>query len=306
VILQFMLTFAVWLLAERLHLSGIITMVVFAIAVARRAGTTPARMRIPSYAVWEVAVFVLNVLAFILVGLQLKPILARLSERQLVEYVVASAVVCAAVILVRIAWVMGYAWVGRWIRRAPSERARKPLHHESLRSAAVVAWCGMRGIVTLAAALALPENFPFRDFCLFASFSVVLGTLVIQGVTLSPLMRLLQLEDDGTVGREIRLARAETAKAALVAVEHEAGDELTTLLRRKLEDRVARAERAVADPTHDDPPRYTDLLRRTQGAERRTLVDLRARGVIGDDAFHRVEEELDWAELNTEGMSRRD
>jgi Na+/H+ antiporter len=308
VILQFMTTFAVWLLAERLRLSGIITMVVFAITIARTSGmSTPARVRIPSYAVWEVAVFVLNVLAFILVGLQLKPILARLSERQLLEYVVTSAVVTAAVIGVRIVWVMGYAWVGHWIRRLPSDRTRRPPRHESLRSAAVVAWCGMRGIVTLAAALALPQNFPARDLVLFASFSVVLGTLVIQGVTLSPLMRLLRLEDDGTVGREIRLARAETARAALGAVDQDAGgDELMTLLRRKLEDRVARAERVVADPSHDEPPRYTDLLRLTQAAERRTLVELRSRGVIGDDAFHRVEEELDWAELNTEGMSRRD
>ena len=87
----------------------------------------------------------------------------------------------------------------------------------------VVAWCGMRGIVTLAAALALPDGvpdpFPYRDLILFTAFCVVLGTLVLQGMTLRPLMRVLALEDDGSVEREVRLARAETARAALAAVE---------------------------------------------------------------------------------------
>jgi CPA1 family monovalent cation:H+ antiporter len=108
VIVQFIGTFGVWILAERLHLSGILTMVVFAMSVARTGpDILPARIRIPSYAVWDVAVFVLNVLAFILVGLQLKPIVRELGLAELLRYTGIAAVVCAAVILVRIAWVMG-------------------------------------------------------------------------------------------------------------------------------------------------------------------------------------------------------
>jgi Na+/H+ antiporter len=312
VIVQFVSTFAIWLLAERLGLSGIITMVVFAILVARVApGETPARLRIPSYAVWEVTVFVLNVLAFILVGLQLKPILHRLPRPQLATYLITAAAVCAAVVLVRIAWVMAYALVGRWLRApAPRPHARAPAHGP-FRSAAVIAWCGMRGIVTLAAALALPAGFPFRDLILLASFCVVLGTLVVQGMTLSPLMRWLRLEDDGAVLRETRLARLETARAALAAAEGPAPatrgpDEMSALLRRKLQSRLDRAEKLAASSEPGRPPDHTQLLRRVQEAERRTLFDLRARGVIGDVAFHRVEEELDWAELDTEGMSRTD
>src|SRR6185436_3392217 len=111
VIAQFLSTFGVWMIAERLHLSGIITVVVFAIMVARTApDRTPARLRLPSYAVWEVVVFVLNVLAFILNGLQLKPILERLSRSELIAYVEMGAAVTAAVILVRIVWVLGYGW----------------------------------------------------------------------------------------------------------------------------------------------------------------------------------------------------
>ena len=87
VIVQFIGTFGVWIIAERLHLSGILTMVVFAMSVARTApDILPARIRIPSYAVWEVAVFVLNALAFILVGLQLKPIVQRLERAELLDY----------------------------------------------------------------------------------------------------------------------------------------------------------------------------------------------------------------------------
>jgi monovalent cation/hydrogen antiporter len=128
VIVQFLSTFAVWIIAERLHLSGIITVVVFAILVARTApDTIPARIRIPSYAVWEVVVFVLNVLAFILIGLQLKPILQRLHGTELVRYAAAAAAICATVILVRIVWVMGYVAVARWwARRSGSPKVTLP------------------------------------------------------------------------------------------------------------------------------------------------------------------------------------
>src|SRR5437867_3953358 len=116
VVSQFVSTFAVWMIAEALGLSGIITVVVFAILIARTApDRIPARLRIPSYAVWEVAVFVLNVLAFILVGLQLKPILGRLNRAELATFLGVAAAVTGAVILVRIVWVMGYAAVGRWL-----------------------------------------------------------------------------------------------------------------------------------------------------------------------------------------------
>jgi CPA1 family monovalent cation:H+ antiporter len=309
VLVQFLSTFAVWLLAEGLHLSGIITMVVFAIRTARTApARTPARLRVPSYAVWEVAVFVLNVLAFILVGLQLKPILAGLSGSQRLAFLSTAAAVCGAVIAVRIVWVMGYAllgpWLGRWGRRMPPGPTAP-----RLKSATVVAWCGMRGIVTLAAALALPAGFPQRDLVLFCAFAVVLTTLVLQGGTLTLLMRKLGLEDDGSVEREVRRARAETARAALAAMGPEgAEDEATRLLRRKYETHLRRAEQAVAGhaPPDDGLPAYLTALRRSQAAERQALIELRARDQIGDDAFHRVEEELDWAEMNTEALSRRD
>jgi monovalent cation/hydrogen antiporter len=295
VVVQFLGTFAVWMLAERLHLSGIITVVVFAILVARTApDQTPGRIRIQSYAVWEVVVFVLNVLAFILIGLQLKPILARLDRGELATYALAGLAVCATVVVVRIVWVTAYALVGRW------RGSRLPAGE-----AAVIAWCGMRGIVTVAAALALPDGgpasaFPYRDFILFTAFSVVLVTLVVQGLTVRPLMRTFCLRDDGSVEREVRLARVETARAGLAVVDGTpSGGEILSFLRRKYAARIQRVEQdgdGPRNPEVDGWQEFSRVVQRAQAAERRTLSDLRTRGVIGDDAFHQVEEELDWSE----------
>jgi CPA1 family monovalent cation:H+ antiporter len=158
----------------------------------------------------------------------------------------------------------------------------------------------MRGIVTLAAALALPADFPFRDLLLFTAFCVVVGTLVLQGLTLRPLMRRLGLEHNDAVDREVGLARNETARAALAALSGpEAGSEVARFLRAQYQAHLSAADGAEADAAGDGRP-PGDLIRQTVAAQRRRLIALRADGTIGDDAFHRVEEELDWAELNAE------
>ena len=301
VIVQFMGTFGVWIIAERLHLSGILTMVVFAMSVARTApDILPARIRIPSYAVWEVAVFVLNALAFILVGLQLKPIVQQLDRAALLDHTRIALTICAAVILIRILWVMG------------ANLLRGPGTSESSRHAVVVAWCGMRGTVTLAAALALPAAFPQRDLILFTAFLVVLGTLVVQGLTLKPLMVLLAIKHDDSVDREVRLARVETLRAGAAALaDATAESEAVDLLRRKYRVRLEAAEarrdgaRSGAEAPRREE-RYTVAARVAMAAERRRLSALRADGTIGDDAFHRVEEELDRAELSAETMDPED
>ena len=295
VIVQFSSTFAVWILAEWLHLSGILTMVVYAMTVARTApDVVPARVRIPSYAVWEVAVFILNALAFILVGLQLKPIVAQLRGAELLEYAKVAGAVCAAVIGARIVWVLG------------TNLVRGPHTPQGRRSALVVAWCGMRGTVTLAAALALPAEFPHRDLILFSAFLVVLGTLVIQGLTLKPLMARLGLEHDDAVEREVRLARVETLRAGATALTDGAGgNKAAKLLRKQYEARLAQAEARHAGRDAESveavsTPELAAAALNATRAERRRLLELRADGTIGDDAFHQVEEELDRAELNAQ------
>jgi Na+/H+ antiporter len=318
VVVQFCGTFAVWMLAERLHLSGILTVVVFAMATTRRAADViPARVRIPSYAVWEFAVFVLNVLAFILVGFQLKGILGRIDSRTLVGYVGFAGAVCTATIVARIAWVSGAAAFSRWrCRPAPDHKTgRQDTVGLSKGAASIVGWCGMRGIVTLAAALALPAGgadgpaFPYRDLILFTAFAVVLGTLVVQGMSLRPLMSVLRLEDDGSVEHEVRLARVETLRAALSATSEQPGDELSGLMRRRYEVMLRRAEAALAvngsvppgataGGPHEPDAEVAIIVRRATAAERQRLLALRADGTIGDAAFQRVEQELDLEELD--------
>jgi Na+/H+ antiporter len=311
IVVQFCTTFGVWILAERLHLSGIITMVVFAMAASRRAPEVmPARIRIPSWAVWEVAVFVLNVLAFILVGFQLKSIAARVTAPEGAQYATVAAAVCAAVIVARIAWVTGAAAFSRWRCRPRPDGVPGPRDAVALsaRGAAVVGWCGMRGTVTLAAALALPTGahggapFPYRDLIVVVAFGVVLGTLVLQGLTLRPLLLRLGLEDDGSVEREVRLARVQTLRAAVAGIAECPGAETAALVRHRYELQLSRAEEAAAAPAAfadgDGQDADEAVVRAATVAQRRRLVALRADGTIGDAAFQRVEEELDWAELD--------
>ncbi|MBV9747950.1 MAG: cation:proton antiporter, partial [Acetobacteraceae bacterium] len=167
--------------------------------------------------------------------------------------------------------------------------------------AVVVAWCGMRGIVTLAAALALPADFPGRDLIVFAAFCVVLGTLLLQGLTLRPLLAYLAPPRDESVEEEAALARAETARAALDALgAADQASEAGHLLTREY---MARLHACVRS-SEEDPTGVAALRRRALAAERLRLVALRREGQIGDDAFHRVEEELDWAEADVDERVR--
>lgn len=326
VVFQFCGVFGVWILAEQLHLSGIITLVVIGLIASRRApAITPARIRIPSWAVWEVAVFVLNVLAFILVGFQLKSITSRLDGATEARYAAVAAAVCLAVILARIAWVTGAAAFSRWRYRPHADGT--PRAHDAAaltaRGAVLVGWCGMRGTLTLAAALALPTGseggapFPYRDLIIVTAFGVVLGTLVLQGLTLRPLLLRLRLEDDGMVDREVRLTRVETLRAGVEAASAYPRAETAKLVRYRYELQLRHAEqefaadgagvnggaprdsRAMASVEEsDNQDADAAVVRATTEAQRQRLVALRADGTIGDAAFQRVEEELDWAELD--------
>src|SRR3954466_167061 len=185
IILQFVTTFGVWILAENIGLSAVLTMVSYAITVARSApARIPARSRIPSYAVWETAVFALNILAFIFIGLQIRPILESLDPGDRGRYVAVAGAVLVTVIVVRLAWHMSFNAVIRWRDRRFGFNPQRPMRRPSVGSGLLISWAGMRGIVSLAAALALPQAFPYRDLIVLTAFAVVLGTLTIQGLTL--------------------------------------------------------------------------------------------------------------------------
>jgi len=295
VLLQFLGTFGAWLLADALDLSAVLTVIAYAVTLARLvSGRMTARQRRYSYAVWDVAVFVLNVLAFILIGLQLRGILERLDGNG-AAYAAVAAAVLAATVLSRIVWVMAYNTAIRWRYRWFGPRKGRPLLMPTVQGGLLVSWCGMRGIVTLAAALALPEHFPERDLIVFTAFCVVLGTLVLQGMTLRPLLAHLMLPRDDSVEQEMQLARRETARAALDALGADRADEAGHLLAREYEARLK-------DGVATDATKLASLRRRTLAAERHRAASLLREGRIGEDAFHQIEEDLDWAEADVDSL----
>jgi Na+/H+ antiporter len=301
VVLGFLSTFGVWLLAEAAGLSAVLTMVAYAITLARLVPERmDARQRRVTYAVWEVAVFVLNVLAFILVGLQLRGILTRL-DGQIGRYAGFALAVLAVAIVVRVGWVMSYYAAARWKNRRFATSTRRPMPPPTVQGAVVISWCGMRGIVTLAAALALPDGFPQRDLIVFSAFCVVLGTLVLQGLTLRPLLSQLALPPDESVEKEIALARVEAARAALdvLAAATDQSSDAKNLLEQKYQARLETGRQSGGGAADLDTLRLLAIA-----AERTRLRALRREERIGDDAFHRVEEELDWAEAGVDGLGR--
>jgi Na+/H+ antiporter len=296
IILQFVSTFGVWLLADGVGLSGVLTMVCYAITVARASPErTPARARIPSYAVWETVVFALNILAFIFIGLQIRPILESLEPAYRGRYFAVAGAVLLTVIIVRLAWHMsfnaGLRWRNRWFGFHPP----RPMLRPTIGSGLIISWAGMRGIVSLAAAMALPSAFPYRNLIVLTAFAVVLGTLVIQGLTLKPLLRALDLHDDDPVSRELSAARERALRAALASLAHERSP-VAELVRQELRARLA-YEPSDADGGDATRSEHSDLLRGALRAARQAVLAMRANGEIGDDAFHRMEEELDWLEM---------
>ena len=302
IIMQFSLTFGIWMLAEALQLSAVLVLVAYAATVSKNGPRRlRARMRLPTFSVWEVAIFVLNVLAFVIIGLQLRPILEGMSGHRLAFALSFSFAILLVCILARLAWVAFYGT----LRARPLGRfGRLPQGVADGRSFAkgglVIGWCGMRGIVTLAAAFALPDTFPHRDLMLLTAFVVVLGTLVIQGMTLKPLLGWAALQDDDPVGREIGRARTAINRAALAAIETEEGLAADGLRAEYVE--ILRL--AEDHPEGFAPPQTSqdELRLRSIEAARSRLHQLRASGDIGNDAFSRLEFELDRAELHASAV----
>jgi Na+/H+ antiporter len=302
IIMQFVTTFGVWILAEHIGLSAVLTMVTYAITVARRAPERiPARSRIPSYAVWETAVFALNILAFIFIGLQIRPILAALAPGELGRYLAVAGAVLVAVIVVRVVWHMAFNAATRWRDRVFGFTPTRLMLRPTVGSGLVIAWAGMRGIVSLAAALALPVTFPHRDLIVFTAFSVVLGTLVVQGLTLKPLLRVLDLKDDDPVGRERRAARQRALQAGLAVLDRSRSP-IADAVRREFAGYLTSEEEAV-DGTAEGRSEQAALRRDALRAARDAALAMRASDEIVDDAFHEIEEELDWLEMADGGRS---
>jgi CPA1 family monovalent cation:H+ antiporter len=296
IIVQFVTTFGVWIFAEHIGLSGVLTTVCYAITLARTLpARVPAALRIPAYAVWDTVVFAVNVFVFIFIGLQLRPILQSLQPGERTHYLLIAAAVLATVIAVRFAWHMPFNTVVRLHERRVGFHPPRPTLRPSLASGLVISWSGMRGIVTLAAALALPGDFPYRDIIVLVAFSVVLGTLVVQGLTLKALLRLLDLHDEDPVGHEVGAARERALEAALATLDDDHSP-AAEAVRREFKTRLRIAE-TDSPPGGSAGSTYAEMHHRAVDAARQAVLAMRARDEIGDDAFHRMEEDLDWLEM---------
>ena len=255
---------------------------------------TNAETRLQGQAFWTILVFVVNAALFTLIGLQLPVVVEGLDAWSTGEIAGATAAVCATVVVLRIAWVSLFAY-----QRLLSEtRIRLPLRH-----AAVISWAGMRGVVSLAAALAIPLEteagtpFPGRSLIIFLAFSVILFTLVVQGLSLPAVIRALGIEDDGSELREEAKARKRAAQAALARLEELTGedwvlDDTAGRLRGLYEFRLRRFDERFdksADGSNEQRSlSYQRLRRELLAAERDAVLELRRSGVIADDVMRRV------------------
>lgn len=307
--------FAAYLAAEGLGASGVLATVTTGLCVGWWAPSLMApETRLRGRAVWETLVFILNGLVFMLIGLQLSTILAAPSGRSLLTQASLGLLISFVVILVRLTWVFGATYLPGWLGLARRSAEATPRWQETF----VIGWAGMRGVVSLATVLALPLTIPERDLLLLVTFCVILVTLVGQGLSLPWIIRTLRVVDDGAGEHQELHARAATDAAATARIEQLAVEWPTHLplidtLRAQYAHRASHshnAEHAVDDESaHDqlgDEAAEQELFehrlirRAVIDAERAAVLGLRRRGEINDEAWRRIERDLDLEELRME------
>ena len=303
VLITLIAPFAAYLPAEALHVSGVLAAVSGGLVVGWRSSRVmSSTTRILGMGTWKMATFVVNGMAFLLIGLQLPTVMAAVDGRSAGQLAGLATAVAATVILVRLVWVFPATYLPRWLipsvgRRDPAPPPTAPL---------VLGWAGMRGAVSLAAALALASDFPERDLLVFLTFTTILVTLVGQGLTLPWLIGRVGLGDDGSAEHEELHAREAATQAAIRRLD-ELEDEIPghRPLIDQLRDRYAHrsehysrahgdGDELVEDPEEEEHER---IRRAVIGAERLAVLELRDDGAIGDEVLRRVERDLDLEEL---------
>ncbi len=294
-----------------LHFSGVLAVVTTGLYLGRKGPyIISSGTRLQGYATWELITFLLNGLIFILIGLQLRSVVEGLDDYTAGQIISYAVIVSLTVILVRIIWVFPATYVPRWAIRRIRERDPSP----PWRSVSVVAWTGMRGVISLAAALALPlqtaagASFPDRDLIIFLTFSVILATLVIQGLSLPVLIRVLGLEDDHIGEKEETHGRIQVAEAALQRLDELADEgwvrEDTTERVRGMytyrRNRFASRFDGDLEGVEERSAAYQRLMVELLAAQRLRLVTMRDEGSIGDEVMHRIERDLDLEESRLE------
>jgi len=296
--------YTAYLVAEYFETSGVLSVVMCGLLLSWTSSEVfNHQTRIQANAVWDTLIFLLNGLIFILIGLQLPVILENIKETSYLILVGYGAVVSLAAILIRIIWVFPATYLPRWMSK--NIRTSEPRPRRG--AVAIVAWSGMRGVVSLAAALALPLTingttpFPHRDMIVFLTFSVIFSTLVIQGLTLPVLVRWFKI--DAPVDNSMEQnARLQIAYAAIEHIEENYSlsltEEVLSQVKKKYEMRIQRMQK---DPDQNklSEEQIREFLKAQHEIlthERSMIIDFRNKGKIGDEVLHRIEYELDLEE----------
>jgi len=302
--------YVAYLIAERAGCSGVLAVVSAGLYLGwRMPELLTFSTRLEGGPVWAMVEFLLNGFVFILIGLQLPEVLGALYQAaipgsRLTWY---ALLISSAVILVRILWVFPTAYLPHLFLKSRCRYDRWPRWEH----VTIVAWTGMRGVVSLAAALALPltrkdgSPFPGRDLILFLTFIVILATLVVQGLSLPLLIRWLGLKDDGSMEKEEREARLRANRAALARLHEVAAHDAPKAnalqrLRDEYEDHIRQIEGAEFISSDGPLPLFSTEFERLSHAalqvERRTILDLRNQDVINDEVLRRIQRDIDLAE----------
>src|SRR6201987_1294161 len=291
---------------ERLHVSGILAVVIAGIYYGWRAPRIlSGRMRLQAFPVWEMVTFILNGILFMLIGLQLPQVMDALAPGTATRAAQLAIVFVLMIVLVRFAWVFGATYLPRLLSPTFRRKSPTPWKHTAL-----VAWTGMRGADSLAGALAIPlvlangQPFPGRDLIILLTFCVIFATLVLQGLTLAPLVCLLKIKDDRITEKEERVARLKANEAALARLEEIASSKrarpkTVERLRSEYEDRIRQLQ--IEEPDGGSVSRlysrdFEELAREVLQTERDTVIALRNEEAINDQALRRIQRDIDLAE----------
>jgi CPA1 family monovalent cation:H+ antiporter len=312
--------YAAYSVAEAAGVSGVLATVASGLYLGRKTSVLfSSRVRLESQSFWSTFAFLLNGIVFLLIGLELPIILQAIRSTSVSELLISAAEFSASVILLRLFWVVPAAYIGYFIRR---KFLHQPEERPPFRAVFILGWTGMRGVVSLAAALAIPatlsngDAFVQRNAVIFLTFSVILVTLVLQGLTLPALIRTLKLSSSDPNAAEERKARRLMVSAALNRIEElrekdkPEFDSLYDAFARLYQQRLAVL---TSDDDHKDEsgPRnngptltqhYRAIAKQLRGVERDSLGSLIARHEVSEGVLRTLQRELDLLDLRSSGV----
>lgn len=303
--LTFITPFIVYLLAESFHISGVLAVVTCGLYLSRNSSELFSHQtRLQAYGSWDTAIFILNGVVFILIGLQLPFILESIQDIPFGTLLKYGAIVSGAVIVGRLIWVYPGAYLPRWFSKEIRERETEV----NFKIVTIIAWSGMRGVVSLAAAMALPfviagdKPFPNRELIIFLTFSVIFSTLVIQGLTLKPMIKWFGLKRDGKEHEHEKNARLVIAALAIEHIEANYAllmdDDVLNQIKARYEIRIQRLQKDYTKRRLNEEQinQFHRIKQELLDKERQLVIDLRNEGSISEETLRKIEYELDLEE----------